>query len=95
MQKHVKARDAGKKICSIVIFYEVCLFLFSFFLISSCWKYWKLGTSESWDKALNVLALYCWQYEVSTGLMIRDEGLLDKIIKDSVSKLKDLLGEEP
>lgn len=28
MQKHVKARDTGKRICLIVIFYEVCLFLF-------------------------------------------------------------------
>lgn len=27
-QKHVKARDSSKRICVIVIFYEVCLFLF-------------------------------------------------------------------
>lgn len=49
MQKHVKARDAGERICLIVIFYEVCLFLFLrnvvFKNISSHWKYQML-TSE-------------------------------------------------
>lgn len=51
MQKHGKARDAGERIGLIVIFYEVCLFLFlrkvGFKNMSSPWKYQMLKTDRS------------------------------------------------
>lgn len=53
MQKHVKARDAGERICLIVIFYEVCLFLFVLNVISKK-HFFSLEVSNAykWDEAL-------------------------------------------
>lgn len=53
MQKHVKARDAGKRICLIVIFYEVCLFLFVRNVIFKK-HFFSLEVSNAykWDEAL-------------------------------------------
>lgn len=45
MQKHVKARDAGKRIHLIVILYEVCLFLF---LQNVVFK--NIPSSRSWSQ---------------------------------------------
>lgn len=94
MQKHVKARDAGARICLIVIFYEVCLFLFIrsvvFKNISSHWKY-RMLTSEMRPFSSAVLL---GEQEDSIDFltqMSNSQGILSEI---SIPTLKVVLCEE-
>lgn len=97
MQKHVKARDTGKRICLIVIFYEVCLFLFLqnmiFFKISFPWQCWVLETERAEMMPFRS-AILLREYEVGIDFMIQNEGFSENLIKDSVPKLSLLVCDE-
>lgn len=96
MQRHVKAREAGERICLIVIFYEVCLFLFLWDVIllkrlfprkDRCLRQRKVrwGPSE---------VFYYWGHEETKGFMIHRVGLSENTTKDSVRSGEVCLGEE-
>lgn len=74
MQKHVKARDAGKRIHLIVILYEVCLFLFLqnvvFKNIPSYWKYQILQAERTDMSPFRSAVLWreYWLHDLDEGL---------------------------